>query len=222
LLLIDIWLFRTTASDEVESLARLIAENTAAAVSFDDVEAARANLDSVGMRPNVRRACLYDDGGTLFAGVSKASAPPCGPARPTDPDSFVVVGVSAVRWNGREVASVYVERDLSDMGPRVVAFGATMLALVVLGAGVAFVVAHRIHRTISSPIAQLASAARFTPQKTKSASWCARSLRWSAASASQIDGSWRPTRRFRPKSTLGDACRLSGRYCWSGSGRRAA
>ena len=160
LLLIDIWLFRATARDEVASLARLIAENTAAAVSFDDVEAARANLDSVGERPNVRRVCLYGADGTLFAGVSKPSVTPCGPARPTDVDSFVVIGVSAVRWNDRELGSVYVERDLSDIGPRVLAFGATLLGLVILGAGVAMMVAHRIHRTISSPIAQLASAAR--------------------------------------------------------------
>src|SRR5690606_10368779 len=59
LVLVDLWRFRSAAHEEATATARVLAENAVAAVAFGDREAARSTLDSVRVRPAVRRACLY-------------------------------------------------------------------------------------------------------------------------------------------------------------------
>jgi signal transduction histidine kinase/CheY-like chemotaxis protein len=65
-----------------------------------------------------------------------------------------------VNWNDRLLGRIYIERELTELWSRgAVTVGAGFVMLV-LAAGVAFLLAHRLHRTISQPIAQLADAVR--------------------------------------------------------------
>ena len=160
LVIVDVWRYRSTAADDTESLARIIAENTAAAVAFEDHKAARDSLATVRVRPHVRRACLYLPDGKVFEEFGHSPEWTCPSARPERVTWRIVTGTAPVTRNARVLATVYVERDLSDIGARVAVAGLTGLAMLLLAAAVAFALAHRLHRAVSTPIAQLASAAR--------------------------------------------------------------
>ncbi|HEX7087776.1 MAG TPA: ATP-binding protein, partial [Vicinamibacterales bacterium] len=161
LVLVDYWRFRSAAHQEAESTARVLAENTDAAVAFGDAEAARATLDSVRVRPSVRRACLYLPDDTLFAGVAREPQYACPATQPVGAATpAAVVGMAPVVSNERIIGTVFVEHDAGDVWMRVgVALLAGLDLLVVAGLA-ALLLANRLHRAISGPIAQLAASAR--------------------------------------------------------------
>jgi signal transduction histidine kinase/ActR/RegA family two-component response regulator len=155
-----VWRYRTNAQDDITTLARIIAENTAAAVTFADTAAAQDTLSTVRVRFAVTRACIYRPDGTLFTHYERSTEEICPAANPSV-QTFGRFGVSVpIVRNGRTWGSVYLERDLPDLGRRVaitVLAAAPMLVLVVV---LSFAIAQPLTRTISEPIATLASVAR--------------------------------------------------------------
>jgi signal transduction histidine kinase len=157
---LDLFRLRSTAQEDTAALAHVIAENTAAAVLFSDPDDARQTLASVRARPTVTRACLYRTDGTLFAAWNRPGAPGCPSAQP-DPQAWsIVTGTAPVVRNDVIVGTVYVERELSEIRARVMLVGLAALAILLVASGVAFIVAHRLQRTVSEPIRRLAAAAR--------------------------------------------------------------
>src|SRR5690348_11293939 len=77
LIAFDIARFRATATDDARALAQVIAANSAAAIVFDDPQAARQILDSVAVRPVMSRACVYRANGTLLAGYEREKGASC-------------------------------------------------------------------------------------------------------------------------------------------------
>jgi signal transduction histidine kinase/ActR/RegA family two-component response regulator len=160
LLIVDVWRYRTSAEDDVATLARIIAENTAAAVGFGDVGAAQDTLSTVRVRTAVTRACLYLPDGRLFTSYERSVEEMCPPTNP-QVRTFSRFSASApIVRNGRTWGSVYVERDLRDVWWRVLVTAATSAPFLALAVLLAIAVAQRFTRTISEPIAALAEAAR--------------------------------------------------------------
>lgn len=160
LLAFDIARFRTQAAEDAHALAQVIAENTAAAIEFDDAQAARMTLSSVRVRPVVSLACVYRKDGTLFAEYRSAGANAC-PAIPTRLLGWSAVSsVVPVLWNGRTVGAVYVQRVLADLGRRVAVTASAGALVLVLAGLLALGLARRLQRAISRPIVELANAAR--------------------------------------------------------------
>jgi signal transduction histidine kinase/CheY-like chemotaxis protein len=161
LILAGVWRYRATVGEDTRVLARVIAENTAAAVLFDDVADADETLDSVSVRDSVVRACLYRATGELFARFERSTEAPCPPTTPAEFDRWNAVGIAApIRRNDRTLGVVYVERALPELWTgTAVAVGVGLLML--LGAGLATIpIANRLQRRISEPIVQLAGAVR--------------------------------------------------------------
>ena len=160
LIAFDIARFRATATDDARALAQVIAANSAAAIVFDDPQAARQILDSVAVRPVMSRACVYRANGTLLAGYEREKGASC-PASPSSAESWRAVAQRVPVTRGdRLVGSVYVERLLTDLPSRIVVTALVGVLMLVLAAGVAFALAQRIQQVISRPIIALAEAAR--------------------------------------------------------------
>lgn len=159
LIALDVWRYRIAAADDIHSLARVIAENSAAALAFQDPEAASETLATTRVRATVIRVCLYLPDGTLFATYARSGSPSCA-SRPYLTDRWEMVSAQVpVTRNQRPLGSVVAERDLSDLGSRVAVTAGAGLVTMVLAAALAFVLAQRLHRGVSAPIAQLAAAA---------------------------------------------------------------
>src|SRR5688572_4387383 len=160
LAVLDLLRYRTDALDDTSALAEVIAENTAAAVIFDDPGAARTNLATVRVRPTVQRACLYLSNGDLFAGFERSPAFTCPADKPAAVSWRVIVGSAPIQRNDRVIGLVYVEGDLTEINSRIAVTALTGLGMLLLAGTVAFVLAHRLQRSVSAPISQLAAAAR--------------------------------------------------------------
>ena len=68
--------------------------------------------------------------------------------------------LAPVQQNEHIIGAVYVERDWSTLQGRLLTAGIASLMVLVLASGIMLLVSHRLHRTISEPIGELARAAR--------------------------------------------------------------
>jgi signal transduction histidine kinase/CheY-like chemotaxis protein len=160
LLAVDVGRYRTTAADDTSGLARVLAENIAAAVLFNDPDDARRSLSTVRVRPTVAKACLYLPDGMLFAAFERSPQSACPASLPQRLGWTTVAGTASVSRNDRTLGSVYVERELIEIWGRVAVAIVGGGVVLILAATFALALANRLHRTVSAPIAHLASVVR--------------------------------------------------------------
>ena len=154
----DAWRHRATAAEDATTMARIVAENIAAAVAFQDVPAAEQTLRNLQVQDVITRACIYVPAGELMAGFSRTSRP-C--PRVAAAAAWVgVFGQAPVRRNNRVYGTVFVERDLSDLRRRLLATALAGFSMFIVAASAAYLLAQRVNRTSSAPIADLARYAR--------------------------------------------------------------
>jgi signal transduction histidine kinase/CheY-like chemotaxis protein len=158
--LIDLLRFRAAANADAAALGRVVAENLGAAVVFEDLAAANDTLESVREREQVRRACVYLPDGRLFAGFARAPGLAC--ARTLTPVSgYDITSASVdVTRNDKTVGTVYIERDVPDIGTRIALSLLTGGGMLIIAAALGYALSHRLNQAISRPIVQLANAAR--------------------------------------------------------------
>jgi PAS domain S-box-containing protein len=154
----DIWRYRANAAEDARALASVLAENTAAAVMFNQADAAEEILRSVRVREVVTRACIFLPDGRLFAGATGSGAP-CPPSA-AENVSTGVSGRAPILRDGRTQGTVYVERDLSDLQGRLLLTVLAGVAMFALAALAAYLIAGRVNAAISRPISDLAQFAR--------------------------------------------------------------
>ncbi len=159
LLVMDSFRFRTGAIADVNSLSEMVAENVRAAVAFGDHEDTHATLSVLRLRLQVQRGCVYDITGGLVARYEREPQFSCPPSLPPPGEMPALSAVKPVVNGSSVVGHVYVDRDWSALRERLVTAGLASLVVLVLAAGVMFVLSDRLHRNISQPISELASAA---------------------------------------------------------------
>jgi signal transduction histidine kinase/CheY-like chemotaxis protein len=160
LMILDFLSYRQTAARDTAALASVIAENTAAAVMFAEPKDANVSLSAVRVRPNVSRACLYLPDGQLFAAYSRDALSACPAGAAVRPEWDAVTGMANVTWNDQILGRVYIDRELTELWSRGAVAVGSGVAMLILAAGVALLIAHRLHRTVSQPIVRLADAVR--------------------------------------------------------------
>jgi signal transduction histidine kinase/ActR/RegA family two-component response regulator len=159
LIAVDLWRYRSLAKDDTTTLARVIAENVAAAVIFENPEEAEDILATAGVRESVPLACLYLPDGTLFARFERSSDDSCPRTPETSSLPLTVTGTSPIVRGDRTVGQVYVERRLQEFWTSVTVAVLTGILVLILAGAVSVPIANRLQRRISEPITQLAVAA---------------------------------------------------------------
>lgn len=151
----DFWRYRVRAAEDADALASMLAENTAAAVMFNQVDAAEEILQSVRGRDVVTRVCVYLPNGDLFAAFPRTAAS-CPQLEPMADAWNGVPGRATIRRNGQTHGTVIVERNLSDLQQRLALTGLAAVAIFPIAALAAFFLAQRLNAGISQPIRDLA------------------------------------------------------------------
>jgi signal transduction histidine kinase/ActR/RegA family two-component response regulator len=158
----DVAQFRSEIEEDVTAQARIIAENSGAALAFGDKRAADETLGVLELRPQVRNSCLYDVNGALFAVYNRNRDASC----PGRPPSQTRLGwgqfeiVAPVTIDNDRVGTLYIQRELRDVYNRLQVGGATVVGLLLLSIGAASAIATRMQRSIASPLLHLADTAR--------------------------------------------------------------
>jgi PAS domain S-box-containing protein len=155
--LLDGWRHRSAAEVDARALAGVLAENTAAAVLFNQPEVAEEILESVRVRSVITHACIFLPDGSLFAGFGVESD--CAQSAPSG-SSADVVGEAPIIRNGRTYGHVRIERNLSDLTERLAFTSLAALGMFAIASLAAYVLANRLNIGISGPIAELAAFAR--------------------------------------------------------------
>ncbi len=159
----DFYRFQADMRADLMTQARLVLENTTAAITFDDRIAAGETLEMLEIHPHTQLACLYLTNGELFVERSFRepndhcpAAPPLGfAATPTQ------LSVTEQWTDGRDAGArlmIAIDRDAERARLR-----AELVAVaVIIAAGMllSWLLSRQLQRLISAPIARLAATAR--------------------------------------------------------------
>ena len=161
----DIVELRRGMVNDTYTLANMVAENSTAALTFHDAQAAKEVLRSLHTQPHVTAACLYTAEGQPFATYDRSGdREKFLPPPPRNDGSFFENGrllqFRPVRLGKETIGTVYVESDFSEMQARLRAYPLVIGFVLLLSCGAALLMAARLQKLISGPILGLLQATR--------------------------------------------------------------
>jgi signal transduction histidine kinase len=166
LLSLDYFRFRREMVTDLQSLAEIIAQNSTAALSFQDPRAAQETLAALSAKPSVLAASLYDVDKVVFATWARPGRPGRTARFPDRPgpdgalfqsDSLVLF--SPVVLDGERIGTVYLESGLAEVWARLRLRAVTIFAVFLAAAGAALGFSSALQALISRPIVELADTA---------------------------------------------------------------
>jgi signal transduction histidine kinase/ActR/RegA family two-component response regulator len=159
----DYYRFRADMELDLVTQARIVLENTSAAITFNDPDAAGETLEMLEIHPHAQLACLYRPSGELFVervfrGLSDKCPPAVGLGTVfTDDRLTVTEQLSGERAGG---ATILVASDLEAHRARIRAQATAVGAIIVAGILVSLLLSSVLQRSLAEPIANLADTAR--------------------------------------------------------------
>ena len=156
----DLIMYRRSMVTDVSTLADMVADNSTAALTFHDEQAAKDVLRSLRTQPHITAACLYTQDGKVFAtfvrdGKDSAFSPP--PPRPSGSffEDSRLLQFRPVRLGKDSIGTVYVESDFSEMTARLRTVPVALALTLLISSVAAFVLAARMQKLVSEPILEL-------------------------------------------------------------------
>jgi signal transduction histidine kinase/ActR/RegA family two-component response regulator len=159
----DFYRFRADMQSDLETQAALVLDNTAAAVTFNDPDAAGETLDMLEIHPHTQIACLYLSNGELFAFRvfrDRTDTCPAGQTpglRVTSTRMFVTAQLSKGRDTGTMLS---IGVDLDAHHARIRTQATAVAAILVAGLLISFLLSSILQGMVARPIGSLADTAR--------------------------------------------------------------
>ena len=161
IVLTDSLLFRRYLERDLAALARIIGDNTTAALAFDDPKSAAETLGALRARAHVIGACVYRVDATVLATYSRTGGGGCPPAsRPTGirfHEQDVDVS-QPILLSGRRIGTLTLLYDLGESAERTRLFGSTVFGVLLASSLLAFLLSSRLREIIAAPISHLVRA----------------------------------------------------------------
>ncbi len=155
--------FRRATLGDLTTLARIIADNSTAAMQFGDFEEATSLVSTLRAETSIRAAVLYDTSGQRVASYgSSPLAPAAAPAIP--PDGHVIRGsrlvvFEPVAHGDRPLGTLVLVYSLEALQRRFVLYGGMVVLILVTSSLAAFILSSRFQARITVPIQALAETA---------------------------------------------------------------
>jgi two-component system, NtrC family, sensor kinase len=163
----DAHLIRRSKVAQLSALAEMLGANSAAALTFDDADAARELLASLRLQPTIHFACVYNAKGRVFAQYhGEKGNPDFSPPPPQTigaeftPDGFLDVAQNIVGRDGEQVGTVYLHSSMVDLNNQLAQNVATVAIVMTAAIGLVFLFSSRLQRSVSQPILDLARVAQ--------------------------------------------------------------
>ena len=155
----DSVLFYGYLQRDLTALSRIIADNSTAALAFNDPEAATETLAALRARPHLVVACVYREDGSILARYLRTNeAIECPPPSTAESSALSREHIRVSRpivLRERVVGSLVLLYDLGELWGRVRLFGLTVLFLVLLSVTIAVVLSSRLGAIVVSPVTNL-------------------------------------------------------------------
>src|SRR5262249_1611044 len=143
----DLLTYRTALQGDVISAASVIAQNSTAALAFQDQSVATHNLMGLAEKPNIRAACIYDHNGKIFASYT----PTKDASFPAAPDQRAgglmldrLVVYRPVMLDKKPVGAIYIESSLKELGDRLKAQVIMFVIVLIISGLIAFLISARL------------------------------------------------------------------------------
>ena len=160
IVLADSLLFRGYLRRDLTALARIIADNSTAALAFNDPKSAAETLAALRARPHVVGACIYRADASILARYSRKDSFECPGVQEQKiqftRDSLTVA--QTVLLSGRRIGDLVLVYDLGELYDRILLYGSTVLGVLLASSALALVLSSRLRAVIATPISQLAQA----------------------------------------------------------------
>jgi two-component system NtrC family sensor kinase len=163
--------FRGSMIDRLSITASMVAENSAAALTFNDPASGAQTLKSLSADPHIVVAAIYDAEGKLFAQYRRAGVPEdlSAPSMAGEGDLFdgeYLTLSRSITLAGEHAGMVDIRSDLTEMRARVQRYALITLLVMAGASAAAMLLAMKLRTTISGPVSHLADAVRMvTTQK---------------------------------------------------------
>jgi signal transduction histidine kinase/DNA-binding response OmpR family regulator len=156
---------RHAMSQDLATLADVIASNSTAALTFRDTRAAQDVLSALRTQPHIAVACIYAEDGKPFATYlrdpkSRRSTPSWPRAYGTYFSADRLTEYRPIRLDGDAIGVVYLESDLEEMNTRIHGYESVLGLVLLVSTFVAFLLALQLQKLVSHPILELAGAAK--------------------------------------------------------------
>jgi len=160
----DFYRFRADMQADLVTEAQLVLDNTEAAITFNDPDAAAETLEMLEIHPHTQLACLYLPSGRVFAWKSFREPIDICPATVTAGAVQITSNrmfVTEQRSRGRDPgALLLIGVDLNAHRARIRTQATAVAAILVAGLLVSFLLSTFLRGMVAKPIAGLASTAR--------------------------------------------------------------
>ncbi|KQW87220.1 hypothetical protein ASC94_27840 [Massilia sp. Root418] len=169
MLLYDLDSFQQYWVDDMTTQAEIVAAVSTTALSFNDQTAARQNLSLLRVRPQIQAGAIYAANGTLFAAYAQSlEDTPVFPAKPGRPgyaiESGRLVVYHPIVENREVIGTVYLSARYR-LIERLRSYAAILGGVMVLSLLLAALVASRLQRGITQPLAAVTGVAQEVMQK---------------------------------------------------------
>jgi PAS domain S-box-containing protein len=158
----DAVLVRRDLQNSLVALVEIIADNSTAALAFDDPRSARETLGALRARSHLLKACIYRPDGAVFAEYSReGTVSACTMVRAAEEVRFGGGGVTVshpIVLNGRQIGTLSLFSDLGEISERMNLDSALLLGVLLVSSLIAFLISERLGAVIAMPISQLVGA----------------------------------------------------------------
>jgi signal transduction histidine kinase/DNA-binding response OmpR family regulator len=156
----DIYQLRRSMAQDIGTLGDVLAGNSTAALTFNDVDATYDLLQALRAEPNVTRACMYDIRGRPLAKYirDKNRAELAFPTPRKDTTYFEgdqLILFRSVKIAGESIGTLYIESDLQKLHARYRGYYVTFTVVLMTAFALAFLIASRVQKFISRPVLEL-------------------------------------------------------------------
>jgi signal transduction histidine kinase len=166
---VDSFLYRTYLERDLATLAQITADNSTAALAFEDPAAASEILHALRARRHLVAACIYRVNGTVLAAYNRPGSGGSCPAMNNQitihfdggwfgsslPAPRSVTVTRPVMLRNRRIGDLTMLYDLGEIYERMRLYGATVLLVLVASIIIAFLLSSRLRNLIATPLAQL-------------------------------------------------------------------
>jgi PAS domain S-box-containing protein len=158
----DAFLFRRSLERDLTALSRIIADNSTAALAFDDSRTATETLAALRARPHLVSACIYRPDGSLLGRYSRQNQPSACPP-PGEPDgsqfrSTALTVSHAINLSGERIGTLVLLYDLDEISERMLLYGGLVPAVLLVSSLIAFLLSSRMRSVIETAISHLVHA----------------------------------------------------------------
>ncbi len=155
----DAILFHRNLQNDLNALAQITADDSSAALAFEDPNAGTEIVTALRARPHIMSACLYRPDGSLLAHYLRHGGQACSAADAKTRNEWFsqsITIVSPVLQKGLPVGTLILLADTGAAYQRMRVYGAIIILVLLSSSFIAFLISTRLSDLISMPILELA------------------------------------------------------------------